>query len=183
MNQARHALLVLLLVSAGCGEEAAPRQHRAKQASEPTVSIVLLDPAGRLLDVGDSPDLFLIEAGDVSRIPTWHDEVVHELETTPADGAELLVIAPGCRPVRAAIKPGRNLIRLEAGRRVQIAISGERPALPPGGIANIRLVARVTMVEDIPTFLETLKIAGRVPDRPRLISLSSSGGEANISNG
>ena len=125
-------------------------QPRIRVRTPAPATVVVLDPAGRLLDMGTAPGIYLIEDGTHRTIHAWSETFEHKLKKLPAEGAELLVVAHGCKPARVPAKAGRNVVRLEAGFRVRVVVDGDRPSVPPDAQLGIRLSRRVEAYDGIP---------------------------------
>ncbi len=170
------ALLVMIAcvasacVASACGRDSGTDLRLPAPPEEPAVSVLLLDPAGRLLDVSHEPELYLVRDGKAAEIYTWDEGALHRLEDAPVDGAELLVLVAGCRPARVPLHAGRNVVRLEAGFRVRVQVSGEPPELPRVATMGLALERYVETIAGItlprPTNLTTLAADAFDADMP-----------------
>ncbi len=140
--------LVLACVLAACGGEPPRGPELPPAEDEGLPAVLLLDPAGRLLDTAKAPEMYLLREGKVTELGSvgWNEGPLHYFTHIQlpgsgpfqfAEGDELLVLAQGCLPARAPMQSGRNVVRLEAGFRVRVTFDGERPELPPGATLGI----------------------------------------------
>ena len=149
----------------------------------PTHEIVLLDPAGRLLDAGSRPELFVVHEGKVTEVWVHDTGAVHWLQSEPVEGAELLVLVAGCKPARVPITGKRTVVRLEAGFRARIRLRGDRPAMAaPGDFVGLGLERYVEEVAGVrlpgPTNLTTLAADAfdhDMPSHPQFMHLPEDG--------
>ncbi len=140
-----------------------------------------LTMARRGLDVG-----LVVTAGNqaILNLPALVDALLDDARIT-AIGVQLESIADSVafgRVALRALETGTPLVALRMGSSEKggLVTASHTGALVGDDDAYRALFARygVSQLRTIPTFLETLKLAGRIPPRPRVMSLSSSGGEA-----
>jgi acetyl-CoA synthetase len=140
-----------------------------------------LTMARRSLDIG-----LLITAGNQAKIdlPALMEAMLDDPRIT-AIGVQLESITDS-RAFGHAVLRAREMgipvvaLRMGTSEKGSLATASHTGALVGDDAAYGALFARygVARVRTMPAFLETLKLAGRIPHRPRIVSLSASGGEA-----
>ncbi len=140
-----------------------------------------LTMARRGLDIG-----VVITAGNqaVLDVSTLLDALLDDPRITGI-GIQLESVADSVAFGRVALRAhdlGTPLVALRMGSSEKggLVTASHTGALVGDDDAYRALFARygVAQVRTLPTFLATLKLAGRIPPRPRVVSLSASGGEA-----
>lgn len=137
---------VSLCLLGACGSEPGGERPRVPSAPQAAATLLVLDPEGRLLDIGEWALVFacrggLAGAAGAGRVWSYGDEAppLFTFAEVPAPDTEFLVLADGCVPLRTRITAGRNVARLERGFLARIEVEGPDFELPPGAYLGLAL--------------------------------------------